>query len=291
MNNTKTAAALGIFDGVHLGHRAVLAAAAEQKKNGLSPNVFTFAPELTALKGAEGFIYTESEKKTVILEECGIENIFSAEFEKICGMDGETFVKNILCGEMNVGFVSCGSNFHFGKNASCGVSELSEFGKKYGFEVRVVSDVLCGNCKVSSTSIRELLAAGNVNRAAEFLGTPYMILKTVEHGAEIGRTIGFPTANQFFAKGQLVPSFGVYASRTSVNGKTYRSMTNIGIKPTVSYGGSPLAETYIDGFSGDIYGQTIKVELLDFLRPEKKFSSLEELKKQISDDIANAVKR
>jgi riboflavin kinase/FMN adenylyltransferase len=290
MENNKTAVALGMFDGVHLGHRAVLRAAFEQKKQGLIPCAFTFPPESTANKGASGYIYSESEKSLLLSRDCGIERVFSPRFEDICGMDGGCFAQDILCGEMNAAFVCCGRDFRFGKGAACGVDELRSFGERYGFTVQTVEDVYCGGERVSSTAVRELLISGELSRANAMLGKPYIIAKDVSRGAQLGRTIGFPTANQLFGEGQLVPRYGVYASRAHVNGKTYPSITDIGVKPTVEYGGAPLAETYIHGFSGDLYGSPLIVELCGFIRPETKFGSLDELKGQIDADIKSALK-
>lgn len=289
MGNNKTAVALGMFDGVHLGHRAVLRAAFEQKKHGLTPCAFTFPPESTANKGAAGYIYSESEKSLLLSRDCGIERVLSPRFEDICGMDGEAFAGEVLFGEMNAAFVCCGRDFRFGRGASCGVDELRSFGERYGFTVQTVEDVYCGGERVSSTAVRQLLLAGDIDRANAMLGKPYIIAKSVSRGAQLGRTIGFPTANQLFGEGQLVPEYGVYASRAHVNGKTYPSITDIGMKPTVKYGGAPLAETYIHGFSGDLYGSPLMVELCGFIRPEMKFGSLDELKGQINADIAAAM--
>lgn len=290
MEKMKTAAALGIFDGVHLGHRAVLEAACEQKKKGLMPCVFTFLPENVANKGAAGYIYGEAEKNFIMSEAYGIDRIFLPAFEDICGMDGGSFVREILCGEMNAAFVCCGRDFRFGRNAGWGAPELCGFGKEYGFEVKVVDDVCCGGEKVSSTRIRQLLEQGRLKMAKELLDGDYMIIKNVSKGAQLGRTIGFPTANQLFERGQLVPRFGVYASRTLAGGKWYPSMTDIGVKPTVRYEGAPLAETYIHGFSGDLYGKPLQVALVDFIRPEMKFGSVDELKEQINRDMENIIK-
>ena len=289
MDKIKTAAALGLFDGVHLGHRAVLGTAAKEEKNGLVPCAFTFPPESSANKGAAGYIYSEYEKNFILEHDLGIKRVFSPRFADICGMDGETFAKEILCGEMNAAFVCCGNDFRFGKAASCGVDELRRFGEKLGFTVKTVEDVFCDEERVSSTLIRELLAAGELERANKLLGQPYIIVKNVSRGAQLGRTIGFPTANQIFDKGQLVPRFGVYASKTYANGKWYPSITDIGMKPTVDYDGSPLAETYIHGFAGDLYGSPVQVMLCAFIRPEMKFGSVEELKKQISVDTEYAL--
>lgn len=289
MESKKTAVALGMFDGVHLGHRAVLGAACEQKKQGLIPCAFTFPPESTANKGAAGYIYSESEKSLLLSRDCGIERVLSPRFEDICGMDGDTFAGEILLGELNAAFVCCGRDFRFGKGASCGVDELRSFGERYGFTVQTVEDVYCGGERVSSTAVRQLLLAGDIDRANTMLGKPYIIAKNVSRGAQLGRTIGFPTANQLFGEGQLVPRYGVYASRAHVNGNTYPSITDIGMKPTVKYGGAPLAETYIHGFSGDLYESPLIVELCGFIRPEMKFGSLDELKGQINADIKSAL--
>ena len=289
MDNKRTAVALGMFDGVHLGHRAVLRAAAEQKQQGLIPCAFTFPPESTANKGASGYIYSESEKSLLLSGECGIVRVLSPRFEDICGMEGDSFARDILLGGMNAAFVCCGRDFRFGRGASCGTEELRSFGEKYGFTVQTVEDVFCDGERVSSTAVRQLLAEGELDRANAMLGRSYIIAKEVAHGAQLGRTIGFPTANQLFDDGQLVPKYGVYASRAHVNGKTYPSITDIGMKPTVKYGGAPLAETYIHGFSGDLYGSPLTVELCAFIRSEKKFGSLDELKEQINADIASAI--
>lgn len=284
MAKTRTSVALGLFDGVHLGHRAVLKTAAAQKMNGLTPCAFTFPPESTAGKNAE-YIYSDKEKQMLLTSSCDIAKIFSPQFSEICMMDGDTFARSILRKELNAAYVACGKDFRFGKDAAWGIDELAGFGRKYGFTVQAVDDVCCGNERVSSTAVRKLLQKGELRRANLFLGEPYMIMKEISSGAQLGRTIGFPTANQLFSKGQLVPAYGVYASRTLYEGKWYPSMTNIGIKPTVSYGGAPLAETYISGFSGDLYGKTVQVVLLDFIRPEKRFSNLDELKQQIRRDV------
>ena len=289
MENIRTAVALGLFDGVHLGHRAVLRAAAEQKKQGLIPCAFTFPPESASKKGGAGYIYGECEKNSILREACGTERILSPKFEDICGMDGESFARDILCGEMNAAFVCCGYDFRFGSGAACGVDKLREYGKKYGFSVMAVEDICCCGQRVSSTLIRELVSDGDMEKAELFLGAPYLIFKEVSRGAQLGRTIGFPTANQLFGRGQLVPRFGVYASETVTGGKKYPSITDIGVKPTVNYGGAPLAETYIHGFSGDLYGSPLQVRLKRFIRPEMKFGSVEELKKQIGADIKSAI--
>ena len=287
MSIKKSAAALGFFDGVHLGHRVVIKLAVKQEKNGLVPSVFTFNPDaISGRKSDDGYIYS-SEEKSKLLSECGIDNIFSVSFEEVCNLSGEEFVKEILIDKMNVGFVCCGNDFRFGKSASYGTDELRKYGIKYGFEVCTADDIKFEGEIVSSTKIRKFLLDGNIIKAHMFLGRPYAINKEVIHGAHLGSTRGFPTVNQIFETRQIVPKFGVYASDVCINGYWYRAITNIGMKPTVNYGGMPLAETYIDGFSGDLYGKTIQVNLCEFIRPEQKFASVDELKQQIAKDIEN----
>lgn len=285
MNKTKAAVALGLFDGVHLGHCAVLRLAAE---SGLVPAVFTFEPETVCLaKGQSGFIYT-AEEKASLLRQCGIREIYSVSFGEVCGLSGMEFVKNILVDRMNAGFICCGDNFRFGKKASCGAEELKDFGRKFGIRVEIAGDVIRNGETVSSTAIRRALEAGNVRAAEKLLGHYYSIEKKVCSGAHIGRTIGFPTINQVYEEGQLVPKHGVYASRVSLGGEILPAVTNVGVKPTVNYSGAPLAETHIIGFSDDIYGKTVKTELLELIRSEMKFSALGELKEQISRDMESA---
>lgn len=286
----KTSVALGLFDGIHLGHRKVLELAIKNAEKDYIPAVFTFEPHTVLKKptGCDGYIYTAAEKLRV-LKNMGFRYVYSPDFSDICGLSGEEFARDILAGRMNAASVCCGSNFRFGKKASCGITELCEYGKKYGFEVYVAEDEFFEGTIVSSGEIRRFLINGDIKQANRLLGASYAVSAEVVAGAALGRTIGFPTANQLFEDNQLVPKFGVYRAETEIDGITYRAMTNIGTKPTVNYGGKPLAETYISGFSGDIYGRTIQVRLLEFIRPEKKFSSVDELKKQISEDLQKTI--
>ncbi len=283
----ETAVALGLFDGVHLGHRAVLKTACTQSENGLIPAVFTFEPETALYKkcAAKGYIYGQEMKRRLFME-CGMEQFCFLPFEDVRGLTGEDFAGEILCKRMNAGFVCCGSDFRFGKGASCGVDELRKFGELYGFRVDVVSEVRCGDTVVSSSEIRRLLSEGSIEKANELLGRPYTVSGKIVDGNHIGRTIDFPTINQNFSSGQLVPAYGVYSAETVIDGEKFRAVTNIGVKPTISGERSPLAETHILGFSGDLYGKELDVELTGFIRHEKKFSSLDELKKQILNDIS-----
>lgn len=286
MRIRKRAVALGIFDGVHLGHRAVM----KLTENSGIPAVFTF--NNTSLHTKQGrmieYIYAD-EQKAALIREQGIKDILSEDFSDICDMTGSEFAENILVGKLNASSVACGRDFRFGRDASCGINELAALGRKYGFEVRVAEDVLYGGRAVSSGRIRSLLSEGNVTKAAELLGRSYMISGEIVHGRQIGRTLDFPTVNQLFAPGQLVPKFGAYASSVLIGRRHYESVTNIGVKPTIEGERSPLAETHIIGFTGDLYGRDLDVELRGFIRPEVRFDSLEELKEQISQDVSYSI--
>lgn len=283
MRIRKRAVALGIFDGVHLGHRAVM----KLTENDEISAAFTF--NNTSLHTKQGriieYIYTD-EQKASLIRDLGISDIFSENFSDIRDMTGSEFAEKIIAGKLEAASVACGSDFRFGRDASCGINELAELGRKYGFEVRVAEDILYGGKAVSSGRIRSLLSEGNVTDAAKLLGRSYMISGEIIHGKQIGRTLDFPTVNQLFAPRQLVPKFGVYAGTVMIGGKQYDTVTNIGVKPTIAGERSPLAETHIIGFSGDLYGKCCDVELKRFIRPEKKFNSLEQLKEQISRDIS-----
>jgi riboflavin kinase/FMN adenylyltransferase len=284
----KTAVVLGIFDGVHLGHRKIIETALEYCQGGLAPAVFTFQAEGIGRKHGKEFefIYTDRQKAQ-ILESLGEKYICSPEIKDIQQMSGEDFTLHILREKMNAHAVVCGENFRFGKDASNGAKELKEYGKKFGFEVSVCGLVSLNGHEISSGYIRELLKNGDVEFAGKLLGENYFIDSAVVTGNRIGRTIDFPTINQEFKNNQLILRKGVYGSTTYVNGKKYLSVTNIGVKPTVEKDIRPLAETNIIGFEGDLYGKTVRVELLNFVRDEQKFDSVEQLKKRINADVQN----
>ena len=282
MFRSPTAVALGVFDGVHLGHRAVLDAVLHLEK---LPCVFTFRNEDAISKKGAQYLYP-FEVRCEIIKECGIQEFYAPAFAEVQHMNGRAFAEEILHHGMNAVDVCCGKNFRFGERASCDVHHLEQFGKEFGFRVHVIEDILKDGIKISSTKIRKLLQNGEIQKANDFLGEPYRIRQEVTHGAQLGRTIGFPTINQVFRENQLVPKFGVYASETELSdGRKLKSLTNIGMKPTVNYNGLPLAETYIRNFSGNLYGKQVHVRLMRFIRPEMKFASVEALTEQMTKDL------
>ncbi|MGN0580048.1 MAG: riboflavin biosynthesis protein RibF [Ruminococcus sp.] len=288
----RRAVAVGLFDGIHGGHIRILNKALSGLKDDMEPAVFTFVTESLKTKHGKPFeyIYPESVKEEA-LHRLGFEYIEAAAFDEVRNTDGEAFAGNILAGKMNAALVVCGENFRFGRNASCGAEDLRSFGQKFGFEVDIAElDRNGGSIPISSECIRQCLKEGRLDGLSDF-GFDYTITAVVAEGNRIGRTLNFPTINQHFREGQLVPKYGVYRSVTRLDGIVYNSVTDIGVKPTVENSIKPLAETHILDYSGNLYGKTIAVTLLEFIREEKKFSSAEELRKQIADDIEYARKR
>ncbi|MBQ8513915.1 MAG: riboflavin biosynthesis protein RibF [Ruminococcus sp.] len=285
----ESAVALGLFDGVHLGHRRVLAAAAGGREQGLVPCAFTFDTETLPRKHGKPFacLYTQSHKLT-LLRECGMEAVYAPSFAALQEMDGAAFCGEILCKKLRAKRVFCGRDFRFGRGAGWGFEELCTFGAEMGFSVHEIEPVLLGGEKVSSTRIRAALKEGQPREAALLLGRPYAVTGAVMHGKALGRTISFPTINQHFVKGQLVPKHGVYISRVHTPLGTFRGLTNVGIKPTVSEEKIPLAETHLLDFQGDLYGAACSTELLEFLRPEQKFESIDALRRAIAQDRERA---
>lgn len=283
----KTAVALGLFDGVHLGHRKIIEFTKRFEECGFAPTVFTFGSSgITEKQGRrQEYIYTDPQKET-ILEKLGMRYCFSADFSSLKNLSGEEFMREILLKKLNAYHVVCGHDFRFGRNAECGIEELIRYGQKHGFGVVIGPDIMQNGEKISSQRIRELLENGKIKEANRLLGARYNIAGEVVHGNELGRTLDFPTINQKFSIGQLVPKRGVYHTLTEIDGRKYTSVTNVGVKPTVEKNIQPLAETHILDFSGDLYGKTVKVEFCGYIRGEMKFASVEELKKQVHKDIA-----
>ncbi|MEG1778999.1 MAG: bifunctional riboflavin kinase/FAD synthetase [Oscillospiraceae bacterium] len=286
-----TAIALGLFDGVHMGHQEVIQYAVAAKKEGLIPAVFTFTTGGTSDARPESkkdsqYILT-NDLKEKFLEEIGIETIFQIPFLEFRGLTPEQFVKNIVIDTFNAKKIICGFNFHFGKNASASAEDMIKIAHKYDVEVIKVDGVMWDGDAISSTRIRNSLYEGDISSVNAMLNKPYAIRGKVMYGNRIGRTIQFPTINQYFGKDQLVPRHGVYASFVEVDGKIHPGVTNIGTKPTIGVN-DPLSETYILDFDRDLYGEYITLNLLEFIRPEQKFDGIDSLRAQIAKDTVTA---
>jgi riboflavin kinase/FMN adenylyltransferase len=287
-----TAIALGYFDGLHKGHRNVISLAAAEKKNGLTPVCFTFSKSpKSVLYGTQSNALMTNEDKIKTLERLGIERTYQADFEKIMNMPAKDFAQKILVDTLKAEKLFCGFNYRYGKNGEGSAETLKSFCDSKGITLTVVPAQESEGEVVSSTLIRKLIADGNVKRANELMCSRFGFSSVIEHGKRLGRELGTPTINQPLCSELVVPKFGVYASLVTLeSGERFCGVTNIGIKPTVG-GNTPLCETWMPKYSGgEIYGQSADVRLLEFIRPERKFSGIDELKNAIIDNSKTALK-
>ena len=286
-----TAIALGYFDGLHKGHRNVISLAAAEKKNGLTPVCFTFSKSpKSVLNGTQSNALMTNEDKIKTLERLGIERTYQADFEKIMNMPAQDFAQKILIDTLKAEKLFCGFNYRYGKNGEGNAETLKSFCDNKGVELAVIPATESEGEVVSSTLIRKLITDGNVKRANELMCSRFGFSSVIEHGKRLGRELGTPTINQPLCSELVVPKFGVYASIVTLeNRETYCGVTNIGIKPTVG-GNTPLCETWMPKYKGgEIYGQSADVRLLEFIRPERKFSGIDELKNAIIDNSQTAL--
>ncbi len=288
MTETKTAVTLGSFDGLHKGHIAVIACAFEmQKKHGLLPLVLLFDrhPMLTISGKAPDMILQPSLRDELIAETGAGKRIVP--FREVHDMSCREFFEKILIGKLNAGGVCCGWNYRFGRNNEGGIEELKALCDEFGLMLKVTPPVDFGGSPVSSTRIRQAVEGGEIALANAMLGREFRYKLTVVDGQHRGRLIGAPTINQRFEDGFVKPKKGVYASVTVVDGKEYPSVTNIGLRPSFE-NEDFRSETCILGFSGNLYGQEIEVKLLEYLRDEIKFDSIDELSARINADAVKS---
>ena len=281
-----TSIALGVFDGVHIGHQAVIREAVKGAAEGLCPVVFTFdlSEERPKQKQGQKQILSDAFKQKKIAA-LGAELLLNISFHTVKDFTPEYFVTEILLKTLHARRVVCGFDFRFGKNAVGDVSLLQRLCTARGIEVVVIPPMLDGGEPVRSTRIRRYLSAGDIEAANRLLGYEFIYAMPVVNGLKNGKKWGFPTINQKFSSKALVPKFGVYASHVLVDGVVYGGITNIGVKPTIEGKRSPLSETYIIGMEQELYGKTVPVSLFYFLRGEKKFNSVEDLTKEVQSNI------
>lgn len=280
----KTAVALGYFDGLHLGHLGVIGAALAQRE--LKAAVFTFNCDTTLPKFQSPEDIISFENKRELLDKAGVDYLYAPDFAQVCTLTDEDFVKKILHDKLNAGFACCGRNFRFGLGGQGTPERLKLLGEKYGIRVEIVEDVCLDGELISSTHIRELIRNGEIEQANRLLGYEWQFKLPVIHGKEHGRTIGYPTINQILPETNIMPRFGVYQSYVQARGRNYKGITNIGIRPTVDDSRGVICETHILRYNGDLYGEKVAVSLCKFIRPERKFADLDELKRQIEEDVA-----
>ncbi len=277
---------LGKFDGVHKGHRKLIARVFDcAREQNLSSAMFTFdvAPQ-TRLGQRKNENLMTLEEKAAQLEELGFDIMVECPFtEEIRSMEAEVFVKKILLETLHAVKLIVGTDFRFGKNRTGSAKYLKEAGTKLGFSTEIIEKEQDEGIEISSTYIKEVLKTGNMEKVSRLLGYHYYIWGPVVHGRTLGRTIGFPTVNQLPEVGKLLPPFGVYFSKVSGGFGTAFGVTNIGIKPTVG-GKVAGVETHLINSDDNLYDENITVELLKFYRPEQKFPSTKELKIAIAND-------
>lgn len=288
-NTNNTAVALGLFDGVHRGHQKVISKAINNNKYKSAVLTFTTKINRPTKKQEQKDILTVNQR-LYRLEGMGVDYVYIPDFEDIKDLTPEDFVYNILHNVINAKVVYCGQDYRFGKKASGDVDVLTSLCEKLGIKVEVIGQELYKDEVISSTRIRKLISSGQVDLVNDLLGYNYFIDEVVEKGYQLGRTINFPTINQKLSENICLLKFGVYISSVNINGKTYKSITNIGIKPTITGNRQPLAETHIIGYSGDLYGRKLKVELYKFVRQEQKFENIQQLKDNISRDVMQTIK-
>lgn len=334
-----TAVAIGKFDGVHLGHRRLLDALLRQKEQGLSPTVFTFDPSPAVLFGKPGSPdaqeLTTREEKRMIFARMGVETLVEYPLDMVtASILPEEFIWRILVEQMHAKYIAAGEDLSFGSGGTGDFRLLDALAPCFEYRTEVIDKVRRNGTVISSTAVRELVAKGCMEEAADLLGGPYSVLGEIVHGQKIGRTIGFPTLNIVPTRNKLLPPYGVYFSEVRFVGdgeesgdgnegrihaqpKIYRAVTNIGVRPTVTqhtateetarneaqetarYDSQEAAqqsaqgsctvvtvETYLYDFEEDAYGRTAVCSLLKYVRPERRFDSLDALKAQLALDIA-----
>jgi riboflavin kinase/FMN adenylyltransferase len=286
-----TVLTLGVFDGLHLGHQLIMQTVVERARaTGSVPTVITFDPHPRAVLHPESAppLLQTFDQKIEAFGVLGIEQTivvrFTKEFSSIRAAD---FLSDVIVDRLHAQEVYLGKGFAFGHEREGNIDLLKSVGAELGFIAGEVPEVRLRGARVSSSKIRGLLAAGQVNLARRMLGRPYGVEGRVERGAERGHKLGFPTAN-LHPHNRVIPRNGVYVTGTLIDGQWRRSVTNVGLRPTFGDAVEPSVETFVLNWDGDLYGDVVRVRFLYRLRDERKFNSLDELKRQITRDVERA---
>ncbi len=284
----KTILTLGTFDGVHFGHKSILNKITQNTQNGIYESlVLTFFPHprMVLQNNSEVKLLNTLEEKIELLEKNGIQNLVVHPFDKnFSELSAEEFVKTVLVEKFKIQKIIIGHDHRFGKNRTANIDDLVAYGKQYGFYVEQISVQEIQKVSISSTKIRTALLDGNIDLANEYLGYDYSLTGTVAKGQQLGRTIGFPTANLIIQENfKLIPKNGVYIVKSTIHQKEVFGMMNIGFNPTIS-GDKLSIEIYYLDLNRDLYDQKITVSILHYIRAEKIFSSIEALKIQLQKD-------
>ena len=286
MEQKKRVIALGFFDGVHLGHGELLQKVAERSKAlAATPSAFTFDPHpQSIIFNKPVCLLTSPEDRADLMRRYyGIEDVIITPFTpERMKQPWDDFIRNTLVRDLHAAHLVVGHDHHFGYKGEGNPTRLAALCVELGIGLDIIEKVECDGITISSTYIRTLVAQGEIERANEFLGHPYTISDTVSHGKKLGSTLGFPTVNLKLKQNVLPPALGVYATRVWLeNGEDHIAVTNVGKRPTVDTDETLTVEGFILDFSGNLYGQKIRMEFYKFLRPEKKFPSLDALRDEI----------
>lgn len=287
-----TVLTLGVFDGLHLGHQRIMQTVVERAKAVEAiPTAITFDPHPRAVLHPESAppLLQTLDQRLANLELLGIEQTIVIPFDReFASQPAEDFLHEILHDRLHAKEVYLGKGFAFGKERGGNIALLKKMSSELGFHADEVEEVRLRGQRISSSRIREMLAAGRVNLTRRMLGRPYGVEGVIIRGNRRGHTIGFPTAN-LKPHNRVIPKFGVYATATLVDGTWRRSITNIGVRPTFESDAEPSIETYLFDFDGDLYGDVLRVRFLHRIRDEHKFNGIDELKAQIEKDSARAL--
>lgn len=284
-----TAVTVGKFDGLHRGHELLLNRILS-KEPSLRSCMITFPVSPRSILGkADDKNLITPEERRVYLKKRDLSYLVEAPFdEKFMHLKPDEFVLELV-NRFHMKYMVCGDDFTFGEKGRGDVSLLMELSKKFGFELEAVPKLKEDSLDISSTRIRKELVSGNVNEVKNLLGYPYFIWGKIVHGNHIGTGMGIPTINQIPPDNKLIPKNGVYITEVEIGSHIYHGISNVGVKPTVSNEGKVNVETYILDFKEDVYDREARVIFLEFIRPEKKFSGLDELSKQIRKDMKTAL--
>ncbi len=292
MTYKKRVIALGFFDGVHIGHSALMERVLKiAKAKDLMPSVITFDAHPTSMvTGNQVPLINSCEDRAGLIHRIfGINNVIILHFDKeLMHMHWTEFVER-LSDEFDAAHLIAGHDFRFGFKGEGNADNLKKKSQELGIGCDIIPAVKYKGIISSSTIIRKLIADGDIEQANEFLGHPHVLTDIVHYGYRLGRTLGTPTINMCFSQGVLIPAYGVYATRVFLDdGSEHMGVTNIGVRPTVNNSDAVTAETYILDFSGNLYGKMVRLEFYKRLRPEIRFDGVEELKAQILKDSENA---
>lgn len=292
MTDIKRAIALGFFDGLHIGHSALMERVLKiSSERHLMPSVITFdAHPMSMVTGRQIPLINSCEDRAGLIHRIfSIKNVIILHFDKeTMHMPWAEFVEH-LSTEFNAVYLVAGHDFRFGYKGIGNAEKLKEKSLELGLGCDIIPAVKYKGITSSSTHIRRLIAEGDMEQANEFLGHPHVLTDIVHYGYRLGRTLGTPTINMCFSEGVLIPAYGVYATRVYLDdGSEHIGVTNIGVRPTVNFSDNVTAETFILNFSGNLYGKMVRIEFYKRLRSEKTFANTEELKTQICKDAKSA---